>query len=361
MARSWKSISLVTVVAAAGCGSSSAGNQPGTDSGAPDVGSMDSAADAESPDVASEAAAHDGASESGVHDGAAEGSTSDAGGHAVPARIEGYWYWGYAGPTIAATQSNAPAANYMSWFAATGTGAKDGHLTFSGVGTPSATDIAAWKAAGKFIAFTIGGGASDVGQPVELDLNTTAQEANLYADVVSAVGTYGFQGLDVDMESDSGQWTTTQMCKLFADLKAHFGADFSVEIDPAPYQLRSGGVYASLYAACGADIDLVSPQWYSECNQSDAWFENTFIGPDLATFTGTIGIPSTKILIGASDNSGDCGAPGGPSTYCTAYANWTSANPAKPLRGLIWFQTESDQAEATPWIYGSTAKTCLGL
>jgi chitinase len=287
------------------------------------------------------------------------------GGSALPARIEGYWYWGYSGPSIASTQSNAPAANYIAWFAAVGTGAKDGHLTFSSVGTPSTSDIAAWKAAGKFITLSIGGYASDVGQPAELDLDTASQEANFYADVVSAVATYGFQGIDIDLESDSGQWDTTQMCKLFADLKAHFGAGFAIDIAPAPYQLHIGNVYAALYAACGDQIDLVSPQWYSQCGQTDSWFENTFIGPDLAIYTGTIGIPSTKILIGAADNNPalgqDCGAPGGPSTYCTAYGNWTSANPTKPLRGLKWFMTDSDQMASTPWIYGSTAKACLGL
>jgi hypothetical protein len=286
-------------------------------------------------------------------------------GSALPARIEGYWFWGYRGPTIADTQSNAPGANYIGWFAAVGTGAKDGHLTFSGVGTPSASDIAAWKAAGKLITLSIGGYASDVGLPAELLLNTPAQEANFYADVVSAVGTYGFQGIDIDLESDSGQWTNTQMCKLFGDLKAHFGPSFVVDIDPAPYQLHPGNVYAALYAACGDKIDLVSPQWYSQCGQTDAWFLDTFIGPDLVTYTRTIGIPSTKILIGAADNNPklgqDCGAPGGPSTYCTAYGNWNSANPTKPLRGLKWFMTLSDQMESTPWLYGSTAKTCLGL
>lgn len=356
-------VALALVVA---CGSSSSGTQADIDSGASGADASTDASDDGEPsdaaqDVASDiASGHDGALEGGAHDGAADGSTSDGGG-SVPALIEGYWYWGYSGPTVAETRSNAPAANYIAWFAAVGTGAQDGHLTFSGVGTPSASDIAAWKAVGKFITLTIGGSASDVGQAAELDLDTATQEANFYADVVSAVGTYGFQGIDIDMESDTGQWTTAQMCKLFGDLKTHFGAGFAVDIDPSPYQLRSGGVYAALYAACGDQIDLVSPQWYSQCGQTDSWFEDTFIGPDLATFTGTIGIPSTKILIGAADDNGDCGAPGGPSTYCTAYGNWTSANPTKPLRGLKWFQTSSDQAESTPWIYGSTAKSCLGL
>ena len=299
---------------------------------------------------------------SGGSGGSSSGSShGDGGVGGAPTRIEGYWYFAYSGPTIADTQAAAPGANYLAWFTAAGTGGHDGHLTFSGTGTLSASDIAAWKAAGKFVVLSVGGSSSDVGQADEIDLSTDAQEANFYADVVSAVGTYGFQGIDVDLESDNGQWTNDAMCKLFRDLKGHFGPGFTVDIDPAPYQLRPGGVYAALHAACGDQIDLISPQWYGQCGQDDSWFENSYIGSDLATFTGTVGISPTKILIGAADNSGDCGAPGGPSTYCTAYGNWMSANPSNPLRGIKWFTTSSDQQESPPWSFASTAKGCLGL
>jgi hypothetical protein len=65
----------------------------------------------------------------------AHSARSDMAGSALPAPIEGYWFGRYSGPSIASTQSSATAANYIAWFAAVGTGAKDTQLTFSGVGT----------------------------------------------------------------------------------------------------------------------------------------------------------------------------------------------------------------------------------
>ena len=262
---------------------------------------------------------------------------------AATVNFTGYWFWGFSAPSIATVASNAPRANYMSWFSAVGTGG-GGHLTFSGVGTPSVIDISAWKTAGKTVVMDIGGSASDPGQPAAIALLNSTDLANMEADIVSLVGTYGFQGIDMDLEGGTAQWSQAQMAQLFADMKSHFGAGFIVGIDPAPFEIRPGGVYANLYAAAGPNIDLVTPQWYSQCGQSDLFFINSYILPDLATITGTVGVPSSKIMMGASDNNGNCGAPGGFATYQSAWNSWKSNHPTLPLKGMMWWHTASDAA-----------------
>jgi hypothetical protein len=272
-------------------------------------------------------------------------------GTTLPGLIAGYWFRGYGGPTMADVALAVPAANYQAWFAAVGTGF-GGALTFNGVGTPSITDITNWKGQGKFVVMTIGGSASDLGSGATVTLNNASDLAQMEASIGTMVSTYGFQGVDIDLENDRDQWLPAVMAQLFFDLKKKYGQDFVIQIDPSPYQIRPGGIYAQLYALAGSNIDLVAPQWYSQPGRSDSWFISSYILPDLATLTGAVGIPSKKIVLGCS-NAG--GPPSGAATYIDAWNQWKLANSGKPLRGMIWFDTNGDP----DWTFGASAATAL--
>lgn len=267
----------------------------------------------------------------------------------LPSTIKGYWYWGFGGHTIAALAAAVPTANYLDWFAAVGTGS-GGTVTLNGVGVPSVADIAAWKAAGKAVVLSIGGSASNPGSSAALTLNNTSDLAQMLASIETLISQYGFQGISIDLEADAGQWSVSVMASLIAALKAKYGAGFIIDMAPAPYQIRSSaGIYAQLYTAAGANIDYVTPQWYSQAGQTDSWFINSYILPDLAAITA-LGIPSTKIIMGCADNAGNNGAPGGAATYFAAWNQWKVANPLKPLGGMKWFHSLSD--ERLSWAYG---------
>lgn len=279
---------------------------------------------------------------------------------ALPAKIAGYWFRadGAGGvPTIPQVSSNTTNINYLDHFVAQGAGPpSNGSLVFPQ--NPVAADIATFKATGGWMSLTLGGSSANVGAGGELLCNTTTQRTNMLASIASAVSTYGFQGIAWDMENDTGQYNVSIVAGMFATLKSTYGSSFSISLNPAPYQIRDLTTYpmGQLYASASADIDLIAPQWYSQPGQTDSFFLNSYIGPDLSTYINTLGIPSSKILIGAADNDGDGGAPSGPTTYFTAYANWNAANPTKKLRGFQWFQTQSDRdlrvAEGGAWDYG---------
>jgi hypothetical protein len=313
----------------------------------------------------------------GTGSSAGSGTTSLAsttGNGGLPAHIAGELLQQDGGgndTSLSVALSNTSGLNYMSWFAAVGLGDGTGHLQMADTYAGMATDIANYEKAGGHVTLSLGGSASDPGQSDALLLTNSTQLMNMYNDIKALSTKYGFQGIDWDLEDNTPgeQYTVALTAQLFQMLKTPtpgtpFGPNFSITLDPAPYQIRSpDGLMAQLYAAAAPNIDLVAPQFYGQPGQSDSWFLNQYIMPAIAGMTtlaeqspGLVDIPASKIVLLCADSTGDQGTPGGAAAYLNDYQVATQTYPA--LRGLLWFNTESDQA--LNWVFGHSAAGVVG-
>jgi chitinase len=273
--------------------------------------------------------------------------------------------------TLAAAVSSTHGLNYFSWFEACGLNDGSGHIQLAGTYSGMATDIANYEATGGHVTLTIGGDNSDPGGANALVLNNSTELMNMYNDIKALSSKYGFQGIDWDLENNTNgvQYTVSEAAQLFQMLKTPtpgtpFGPNFSITLDPAPYEIRSpDGLMAQLYAAAANNIDLVAPQFYTQANQSDSWFLNQYIMPTLNGMTtlasqssGLVDIPASKIVLLCADNNGNEGSPGGAAAYFNDYNVAKTTYPT--LRGLLWFHTASDQG--SNWGFGENAAAVVG-
>lgn len=255
----------------------------------------------------------------------------------LPPRILGEWLFNYSGPDLGTMQS-ATRVNYASWVVALGDGSQNGvvHLD-TGI---SDAQMTAWKNAGRIVVLMLGGQTADPGDTGDTRLLSQTHQDQMFNSLVGIIDAHGFQGVDCDLEGGRNQYDPNLLNGLFGRLKGHYGSNFIISIAPAPFEITGGAIYNDVYNAGPNNIDLVSTQYYSQFNQSDDWFINQYIVPGVIGSVNS-GIPASKILIGASDNSGDAGAPGGPATYITAYNQLISQHNLT-VRGFTWWSTNSD-------------------
>jgi hypothetical protein len=112
-----------------------------------------------------------------------------------------------------------------------------------------------------------------------------------------------------------------------------------------------------VYAANPNNIDLVKPQWYSQPGQTDSWFINNYIIPDVISMINN-GIPASKIVMLCSDSQFDGGPPSQWTTYANAYNQLINSN-GITIRGFDVWQSDQDQSDG--WQFETTFATTLGL
>ncbi len=285
-------------------------------------------------------------------DAAAEASVPEAG--TLPAKILALYFFMYNSPRLATILAQAPQYNLFYFAFALGTN-NGGNVTFS---VPAAaggeasfkTDVAAWKASGRTAVLSVGGG-SDTG----LRLQTPAHAAQFIATITPVIDTYGFQGIDWDLEQ-SGAYNVATVVSISKQLKARYGKSFVVSIVPRPYEFRSGAnphPYRDIAAQLGGDCDLIGFQFYDYPESTNAAQQRSIIQNDIND--AALAFPASKLLIGAeAPNAGLAWSPA--SVYRDAYVQMNTATGG--LRGaFIW---DSPNESASGWAFAKTVGPAVG-
>ncbi len=270
------------------------------------------------------------------------GTTKHAGGRpnsGIPSsKIIGEWWWPFSdGYTIAQIQSSAPQVNYLSLVGAlTGNGydgAVHGGLPGGGAYKSEAeliSDINAWKASGRIIVGDVTGAGSTA-----IVINDSTDVAKFMAVAVPVIKQLGLQGLDFDLENTPD---AASLASIITQLKADFGSNFIIALDPRPFELRPGGVYRQVIQDAGINnIDLVQPQDYALAGDSLA-AQRSYMDSDLADWTHNL-VPANKLLIGSYD-------PQEGESLSTAVQTYTYYKEVYPtLRGSMFWETREDGSQ----------------
>jgi chitinase len=272
----------------------------------------------------------------------------------LPAKIVGEWWWPFSGGmTLTTMMQQAPEVNYASLAGALTDANEDGNVTdyIPGSGVYSsesqlASDVAAWKASGRVVLGVVGGDGS---QP-NANIKNETDVSEFMAAAVPIIDRLGYQGVDFDLESNPDP---ASLADLIKQLKAHYGPNFIISLDPRPFELRSGGVYRAVIEDAGIDnIDLVQPQDYALNGDSLAG-QQTYMNGDMDDWINDksgLSIPANKIVIGTGsvDNGGES-----VSTAVQTYQYYKSVYPT--LRGAIEWASVSDSNAGWQFAQGIAA------
>jgi len=272
----------------------------------------------------------------------------------LPAKLLGVYFFMYNSPRLAAIQAEAPQYNLVYYAFALGTN-NGGSVTFSvpsqaGGDAAFRTDIVAWKASGRIAVLSVGGG-SDTG----LRLRNDAEAAQFMTTIVPVIDTYGFQGIDWDLEQ-SAAYTTSTVVSISRQLKAKYGSKFVISMAPRPYEFRSYATprpYYDIAKQLGADCDLIGFQFYDYPESRNESQQRSIIRSDIND--AIKGFPASKLLIGAeAPNAGLAWSPA--SVYRDAYNEMNASTGG--LRGaFIW---DSPNERASAWTFAKTMGPALG-
>lgn len=89
-------------------------------------------------------------------------------------------------------------------------------------------DIASLRKKGKKVSIGIGG-SSDGG----ITLTNATQVDEMFSRIKELVATYGFSGIDVDLEPSGGKWNAESLKSLCTRLKTEFGKGFVIGFTPS--------------------------------------------------------------------------------------------------------------------------------
>jgi chitinase len=266
---------------------------------------------------------------------------------ALPAKILGLYVYTNNMPRLATIQAQAPQYNvaYCAFGVGTNSGGKVGFSASSGGGEATfRSDIAAWKASGRVVLLSIGGGG-DTG----LRLQNASQGADFVSTVTPIFDDYGFQGIDWDLEQ-SGGYDVGLVVSISKQLKAKYGPGFIISVVPRPYEFRSyakPAPYRQIAAQLGSDLDVIGLQFYDYPESNDAAKQKSIIEGDINDAIKDF--PANKLLIGAeAPKSGAAWSPA--SVYRDAYAQMNGSTGG--LRGaFIW---DAHGEEGSGWAFATT-------
>lgn len=256
------------------------------------------------------------------------------------ALVGGYWQM-WNGPKVSEVTTNASGYNLL--YAAFAVGSdKQGRVAFKPVfesGRALIDDIAASKATtGATWLLSIGGGADRT-----IRLTTTAQANTMFNSLKPIIDTYGFQGIDFDIECGSSCFKPSAGVTLANLLKNHYGNNFVIAAAPRPYEVRSSsGLYAQFALQAGAGLDLVTLQDFDFPEASDATKLAAIVDADLASMT-SMGIPASKIMIGCITYSKYTAGHNTVDVYKNIFLTQKAKYPA--LRGVYLWELSFDKAD----------------
>ena len=275
-----------------------------------------------------------------------------AGSGLLPAKIVGGYWQMWEGPNVAEITANAPQYNLQYAAFAMGNDS-NGHVSFDPVfesGANLKNDIAASKARGSLWLISVGGGSDTT-----IRLTNEAQAANMFDSLVGIIDSYGFQGVDLNLECGSGCINPSAAASLATKLKTKYGQNFIMSVAPRPFEIRGGGLYAQIALAMGSSLDLVGLQFYDFPEASNTSQLNSIITSDLANITSQ-GIPASKLLIGCITYSGYQNGHNTVDVYKNIVLQQQQIYPA--LRGVFVWETSLDKLEG--WSFAHVMGPALG-
>lgn len=284
---------------------------------------------------------------------ATDASDAQAPSGTLPAKILGVYFFMYNTPPLSTIQASAPQYNVMYYAFAIGTN-NGGNVTFSvpsgGGDAKFKSDVQAWKASGRIALLSIGGG-SDTG----LRLLNASQGTQFVNSITPIIQSYGFQGIDWDLEQGTSQFSPSVVVSVSQQLKQKFGKSFVISIVPRPYEFRSYAnphPYRDVATGLGSDLDLIQFQFYDYPESNNANQQMSIISSDVNDAIKNF--PASKIVIGAeSPNAGTAWSPA--TVYRDAYVKLNGSTGG--LRGaFVW---DSPNEQASGWTFAKTVGPSL--
>jgi len=264
-----------------------------------------------------------------------------------PARAAGIWYNKWEGPILGAFPSDVLGTlNYVMGAFAESSSIGTGSVSFSGYGGYGSdaalkADIEALKARGISVAVSIGG-ATNNGKTL---LQNSTHRSQMLASIQFMVSTYGFNGVDFDMEA-SNDWTPTEMATFCGQLKGYFGSQFIVGMTMGLYGIL-GDNWRTAAGLAGNNCDYYCPMLYDFPEAGDSRL--TGVAQDKINFLNAGGLSTSKIILGFMLRVNSESYPNASplnvalSAYQTAKAN----NPT--LRGAFLWEHYRDSRSNPSW------------
>jgi Ca-dependent carbohydrate-binding module xylan-binding/Glycosyl hydrolases family 18 len=274
---------------------------------------------------------------------------------ALPADVLLAYYWPFgAHESMQAVMQQAPHYNVLSYVSAVPSGNGNANMVMNGGAEPGlAASIAAWRASGRVALLLV----SHQGPGVKINLFSAADVTNFVNSISALIDTYGFQGIDWDLEDSFTASAQSAVVNATALLKAKYGPQFIVSCVPRDYEVRGGAIWAQCMKAMGSNLDLIGLQEYDNAAYADPNF-----GQIKADFADLIaqGFPASKALLGTASWSGVSvsGGAASPATYASAY---TFLKGAYGIRGAFVWQTTSDANDQPSQSYHTALAAAMGL
>jgi chitinase len=151
----------------------------------------------------------------------------------------------------------------------------------------------------------------------------TGDEQPLANEIIRLVETYGFDGLDIDLEQNAitagdNQTVIPAALKIVKDHYRAKGLNFIITMAPEFPYLRTGGKYVSYVQSLASYYDFIHPQLYNQggdgvtaangrwlAQNNDAVKEDFLytIATQMATGNGFVQIPAHKLVLGIPANN----------------------------------------------------------
>jgi chitinase len=178
---------------------------------------------------------------------------------------------------------------------------------YTGGASQLTADIATLDAAGRKVVASVGG----AGDHTPCYFGDGTSDA-LYAKIVTCVDTYGFKGIDFDLEADWStgspvfNFDTNGICNVAAKLKAHYGANFIITCAPGPgaspyrgFATQTAWVNPTtgLVPYAGTLCDAIMPQFYDWRATDTARKQSMY---DEVNALIALGVPASRIVIGGA-------------------------------------------------------------
>lgn len=252
----------------------------------------------------------------------------------LPAKVVGVWHHRWSGPNLGAYPSDVKSlVNLVSSGLAQSGGSGTGTLSYAPLNGQSvadhAADIRSFNQAGRPVLLGFGG-SSDGGITITTD--ATADQA--YNSIVSYVGTYGFAGIDIDLEPSGSNWTQSALLRLCQKLKTQFGSGFIIGTTVGLYDVWTTR-WSQFMVAAGSNVDYISVMLYDFVEASDSRLTSVSVQKcDLLTAAG---VPQSKIILAYMMRPNPGYTNSTPTTDLVVNA-WNAAKAKYPnLRGVtVW-------------------------
>ncbi|SDY77573.1 Chitinase [Lysobacter sp. yr284] len=285
-------------------------------------------------------------------------TTSDGGGgdNTLPKHaLVGYWhnFTNPSGPTFPISQVSN---DFDVIVVAFGDDAGNGAVSFTvdpGAGTEAQfkADVAAARARGKKVVLSLGG------QNGTVTLNNATQVANFVNSMEDLIRYYGFDGVDIDLESGAGVYhgaaVQTNLVTAVKQLSTRIGPSFYLSMAPEHPYVQGGfvaysgiwGAYLPIIDGLRQELDLIHVQYYNNGAMYSPYSQNglpegsvdMLVGASLMLIEGFRTNNNTGVVFnGLRPDQVAFGLPSGPSSANSGQAS--SATIANALNCLTRLQ-----------------------